>query len=216
MSSQSSAPHVRAQTDDRRADPDATTEIVAARPPRDRWNHLLLAAAQGDEPSFTTLCAEAKSVLFLHALRVVCDPAEAEDVAQEALLDAWRSSGRFDPAKGQAATWLLNIARYRAIDRIRRSSARKANETRALLSVAPADVDSTVESVLLLDDHATVRSALDRLTDLQREAIRLVYYEGLSMREAADRLAVPVPTMKTRVRDAVIRLRTDGGFAPHD
>lgn len=171
------------------------------------WEPLLMAAARGDWASFEQLAHESRAVLHHRALRIVDDLDDADEVVQESLLEAWRNAWRYDPARGSVLTWLGQIVRHRAIDHVRRTSARYARETRAVLGLAGADIDQTVESVLLDEDHADVRAALLRLTDLQLHAIRLVYFDGLTVPQAAARAGVPLGTMKTRVRDGIQRLR---------
>jgi len=138
-------------------------------------------------------------------LRVVRDPAQSEEVSQEVLLEAWRTAARFDPAKGTAATWVLTIAHRRAVDRVRAAAAATAREQRsAEVPVPHDDVADTVEASL---DAERVRRCLEGLTEAQRESITLAYYGGYSYRQVSGLLSVALSTIKTRIRDGLIRMR---------
>jgi RNA polymerase sigma-70 factor, ECF subfamily len=136
---------------------------------------------------------------------VLRDPAQAEEVSQEVLLDVWRNAARFDPSRGTAMAWLMTLAHRRAVDRVRAQQAAVAREQRA----ARPDIsyDSVAETVEARLDAERVRRCLGSLTDLQRESITLAYYQGRTYREVAALLRVPVGTVKTRMRDGLIRLR---------
>jgi RNA polymerase sigma-70 factor (ECF subfamily) len=137
--------------------------------------------------------------------RVMRDPAQAEEVAQEALVDVWRNAARYDPGRGSVISWVLTIAHRRAVDRVR---AEQASADRAR-RVAVADVayDEVVEVATARFEQQQVRRCLNTLTDLQREAVNLAYYRGYTYREVAELLDTALPTVKTRMRDALIRLR---------
>jgi RNA polymerase sigma-70 factor (ECF subfamily) len=136
---------------------------------------------------------------------VVRDPAQSEEVAQEALLEVWRTAARFDPAMGSAATWVMTIVHRRAIDRIRSTAAALEREHKTARPwVAADEVAEAVEASL---DRERVRRCLGGLTEVQRESITLAYYGGYSYREVAALLGAAVGTIKTRIRDGLIRLR---------
>jgi RNA polymerase sigma-70 factor (ECF subfamily) len=139
---------------------------------------------------------------------VVRDSAQSEEVAQEALLEVWRTAGRFDPARGTAITWVMTIAHRRAVDRVRSEVAATEREARAAaaLSSAPAgdEVAEAVESSL---EAERVRRCLDGLSQLQRESITLAYYSGYTYPQVASALGVALGTVKTRIRDGLKRLR---------
>jgi RNA polymerase sigma-70 factor (ECF subfamily) len=168
-------------------------------------NDLLRRVARGDEGAFAALYDQVSARLFGLVLRVVRDPAMAEEVAQEALVEVWRSAVRFDPAKGSAVSWMLTIAHRRAVDRVRSEQA----ATNRLRKAATTDVpyDDVVEQATARIERQQVRRCIDRLTELQREAITLAYYRGFSYREVSEQLDTPLPTVKTRMRDGLIRLR---------
>lgn len=181
---------------------------LAPRPSQaDRWASLLVASGRGEEASFELLAQEVRDAMRFHAQRVLNDLEDVDEVVQESLLEAWCKAERFDPTRGGALTWLGAIVRHRAIDLVRQTTARRSREARDGHSSARVAGDDTVDSVLAIAEHDSVRTALSVLTDLQRQAVRLVYYEGLTSSQAAARLGVPVPTMKSRVHDGIGRLR---------
>jgi RNA polymerase sigma-70 factor, ECF subfamily len=137
--------------------------------------------------------------------RVLRDPAQSEEVTQEVLLEVWRTAARFDPSVGSAAAWIMTMAHRRAVDRVRSEQRAAERELRAATSsIAYDDVSEAVEITL---DQERVRRCLNGLTDLQRESVTLAYYGGYSYREVAQLLGVAVGTVKTRMRDGLIRLR---------
>jgi RNA polymerase sigma-70 factor (ECF subfamily) len=141
------------------------------------------------------------------ARRVVRDPAQAEEVAQEALVEVWRTASRFDSAKGSAAAWILTITHRRAVDRVRSAQAGADRERRVAAASNETPYDDVVEEVTTSLEQQQVRRCLQGLTELQREAITLAYYGGYSYREVAELLDAALPTVKTRMRDGLIRMR---------
>jgi RNA polymerase sigma-70 factor, ECF subfamily len=137
--------------------------------------------------------------------RVLRNPAQSEEVAQEALLEVWRTASRFDASRGSAATWVMTIAHRRAIDRVRSEAAAAERERRAAQDPIPADeVAENVEASL---EAERVRRCLDGITELQRESIALAYYGGYTYPQVAALLGTALGTIKTRIRDGMIRLR---------
>jgi len=124
---------------------------------------------------------------------------------QEVLLEVWRTATRFDPAAGSAAAWITTVAHRRAVDRVRSEQRAAQREVRA--AVAAVAYDEVADAVEASLDRERVRRCLAGLTELQRESVTLAYYGGYSYREVAHLLGVAVGTVKTRMRDGLIRLR---------
>jgi RNA polymerase sigma-70 factor (ECF subfamily) len=146
-------------------------------------------------------------VVFGVVRRVLRDPAQSEEVAQEVLVEVWRTATRFDPGKGSASTWILTMAHRRAIDRVRSAQAAHDREERVALRDHVPAFDEVAERVEQRLEQEQVRRCLSNLTELQRESVTLAYYGGYTYREVGELLEVPLGTVKTRLRDGLIRLR---------
>ena len=169
---------------------------------------LLALVANGDTRAFSRLYDLTSDMVFGLALRVIKAPALAEEVAQEVYLLLWERAGDFDPSKGKAKSWIATLAHRRAVDAVRRAQSSRNREGRALPDLPPADV---AESAIESDERARMRQALSALTDLQWEAIELAYFQGLTYREVAEKLDAPLGTVKSRMRDGLLRLRDTMG-----
>jgi RNA polymerase sigma-70 factor (ECF subfamily) len=164
-------------------------------PPAPDLAELLRLSSRGDQAAFARLYdATAPRVLGL-AVRVVRDPAQAEEVTQEAFLEIWRTAARFDPDRGSPLGWMLTIVHRKAVDRVRAAEASARRDRAYHDRNQPVDHDSTAEAA-----HA-------HLTEVQREAVSLAYLGGYTHTEVATMLDLPVGTAKTRIRDGLIRLR---------
>ncbi len=166
---------------------------------------LVAAVACGDQQAFDVLYDRTAGQVLGVVRRVVRDPAQSEEVMQEALLEVWREAARYDTELGSAAAWIMMLAHRRAVDRVRaeeRSAQRERRAARA--QIAYDDVTETVEASL---DAERVRRCLDTLTERQRESVTLAYYHGYTYAEVAGLLGLPAGTVKTRMRDGLIRLR---------
>lgn len=168
---------------------------------------LLAAVGKGDEGAFGRLYDLVAARVFGLIRRVVRDPAQAEEVAQEVMVEVWRTAARFDPARGSATAWMFTIAHRRAVDRVRAEQASSDRLAKYAAGAGDAEYDEVAEEVTRRLEHQQVRRCLDSLTDLQRQAVTLAYYDGRSYREVADLLGSGLPTIKTRMRDGLIRLR---------
>ncbi|WP_456244494.1 ECF RNA polymerase sigma factor SigK [Longispora urticae] len=183
--------------------------LRAAPPPdgRPSADELLVLVARGDENAFSALYEQVASKVYGLCVRVVRDPAQAEEVAQEALVEVWRTASRFDPARGSANSWVLTLAHRRAVDRVRSAQAASERDRRAAATATVAPYDEVAEEVAGNLERQAVRRCLGRLTELQNEAIGLAYYGGYTYRQVSDLLGIGLPTVKTRIRDGLIRLR---------
>ncbi|WP_372735182.1 ECF RNA polymerase sigma factor SigK [Nocardioides sp.] len=168
---------------------------------------LLKLCGRGDQSAFAQLYDAVSARAHGMALRVVRDPAQAEEICQEAFLDIWKNSGRFDPGRGSAMGWLLTIVHRKAVDRVRSAEASTRRDTSYHQQNQPIDHDSTAEAAQASMEARRVRSALKSLTQVQREALELAYFGGYTHTEVASMLDLPVGTAKTRIRDGLIRLR---------
>lgn len=168
---------------------------------------LLSRAARGDEAAFGSLYDLTSSKVFGLVRRVVRDPAHAEEVTQEVYLQVWRQAGRFDRAKGSAVSWVLTVAHRRAVDRVRSTQAAADRDVRAAERDVVPPHDQVAETVELRLEAERVRRCLDGLTEIQRESVTLAYYQGLTYVEVGSVLSIPLGTVKTRMRDGLIRLR---------
>ncbi|MFF5076015.1 ECF RNA polymerase sigma factor SigK [Actinoplanes sp. NPDC000266] len=168
---------------------------------------LLRAVARGDEKAFDRLYELVAARVYGLIRRVLRDPAQAEEVAQEVLVEVWRSAARYDPGQGSATAWIFTIAHRRAVDRIRSEQA-SADRT---LKVGAASIDTpfdeVVDEVAVRLERRQVRHCLDGLTELQRQVVTLAYYHGHSYPQVAELVGAPLATVKTRMRDGLIRLR---------
>ena len=167
---------------------------------------LLADVARGDHRAFELVYGQLAGPAYGVARQILRDPAQSEEVAQEALLEIWRTASRFDPAKGSPAAWAMTIAHRRAVDRVRSENACSRREQKAALDLTAADED-VADAVAARLDRQRVHRCLEGLTELQRESIRLAYYGGYSYPQVAQLLGVALGTVKTRIRDGLIRMR---------
>lgn len=168
---------------------------------------LMSRVARGDEQAFELVYdALAGPVLGL-VQRVLRDPAQSEEVAQEVLVELWRTATRYRPDLGSPRTWALTLAHRRAVDRVRSAQAAADREERVASGETERPFDVVADEVSNRLEREQVRTCVGALTDLQRESVMLAYYGGYTYREVSHLLDVPLGTVKTRLRDGLIRLR---------
>lgn len=172
---------------------------------------LLVLAAEGDRTAFENLYRSLASSVYGIVLATLRDPAMSEEVAQDVFVEVWRTAGRFDPERGSAQAWIVTMARRRAVDRVRSEQAARDRvaEVGAGSLEPPADV--TFEAVERSEDRGEVSAALGVLTELQRDVIERAFFGDRTYREVAADLGVPLGTVKTRMRDALLRLGREMG-----
>jgi RNA polymerase sigma factor (sigma-70 family) len=168
---------------------------------------LVALVARGDEDALAELYDRVSRIAYGLALRVLRDERHAEDAVQEAFLQVWRSAATFRAERAKASTWILTLVHRRAVDLVRREERRQADpltEDAAAAALAPEQTD---EAAWLRFERERVQTALKQLPDVQREALELAYYGGFSQSELADRLGVPLGTVKSRMFAGLTRLR---------
>ena len=168
---------------------------------------LLKRSSLGDSEAFARFYDATAARAFGLAVRVVRDRAQAEEVAQEAFLEVWRSASRYDRSRGSAIGWLLTIVHRKSVDRVRSAEAASRRATRYDHGNHSVAHDTTAEAAEASMEAGRVRSALKSLTRVQREALELAYFGGYTHTEVATMLDLPVGTAKTRIRDGLIRMR---------
>jgi RNA polymerase sigma factor (sigma-70 family) len=165
---------------------------------------ILARVARRDEPALAEAYDRFGRVAYGLAYRILRDAALAEDAVQDAFLALWRTAVSFDPARGKASTWILTLVHRRAVDVVRREDRRRA---RPIDDAPIASGDATDETAAVRAQRRAVQAALAQLSPDQREALELAYYGGLSQSELAERLGVPLGTVKSRMFAALARLR---------
>lgn len=174
---------------------------------------LLRRIATGDQAAFAGFYDATSRAVFGIVLSVVRDRAQAEEVAQEVYLEAWTLAKSFDSGLGSPGGWLNTIAHRRAVDRVRSAERSMRRDQRHFESDASLPNPDTSDIVVEQSEGERVRAALSRLPEAQRTAVTLAYFEGRSHREVAEFLQLPLGTVKTRIRDAMKRLRIQLGEA---
>ena len=164
--------------------------------------------ARGDHEALAELYDRHGRLVYSLALRILRDQGDAEDIVQEVFSQAWRQAARYDRRRGNPVAWLLNLTRSRAIDRLRGRRARPDAAAADSAAIDLADLSQPVdEQIALSHQAARIRTAVGELSVLQRVAIELAFYEGLTHVEIADRLELPLGTVKTRIRQGLLKLR---------
>jgi RNA polymerase sigma-70 factor (ECF subfamily) len=174
---------------------------------------LLAASARGDEQAFAKLYDLTSARVYGMVLRVVRDAAQSAEVTQDVYLEVWRQSARFDSSKGAVLPWLLMIAHRRAVDRVRAAQSAIVRDDKYAVLTEERPFDSVSEQVQTSLEAQRVRKVLNELTAAQREAVSLAYFGGYTHSEVSELLKIPLGTVKTRIRDGLIRMRDALGVA---
>jgi len=184
---------------------------VARQGPDDESGHdveeLLRRVARGDTPAFETLYDRVVGTVYGVIRRVLRDPSQSEEVTQEVMVEVWRTATRFDRERGSATTWIHTMAHRRAIDRVRSAQSAHDRDERVARRDQVDPYDVVVDQVEARLEQEQVRRCLDGLTELQRQSVTLAYFGGYTYREVAEVLDTPLGTVKTRLRDGLIRMR---------
>jgi len=170
-------------------------------------DELLVRVAKGDQEAYADLYELLVERVFGIVRSVLRDPARSEEVTQEVMLELWRTAPRYERRRGTATAWALTIAHRRAVDRVRSEQASRNRDERHLRENPTTEAPDTGGLVVDLLDRERVVRALGELTDPQRESIELAYFGGHSHSEVAALLGLPLGTVKTRIRDGLVRLR---------
>ncbi|MCZ2404652.1 sigma-70 family RNA polymerase sigma factor [Paenarthrobacter sp. Z7-10] len=187
--------------------PPESHSILAVDMDQDVLGPLLLRIADGDVDAFERLFRRTGARIFALVLRVLADHDLSQDTTQEVSLQVWLTAERFDPSLGSALGWLTTLARRRAIDRVRREQAYRDRQQRYGAGSHVTAHDHVAEAMTAtLESEAVTRSLL-ALSPLQAEAIQLAFFGGLTYLEVAATLGVPLPTVKSRIRDGLKSLR---------
>jgi RNA polymerase sigma-70 factor (ECF subfamily) len=168
---------------------------------------LVALVARGDERALAELYDRIGNIAYGLALRVLRDERHAEDAVQEAFLAVWRTAAAFRAERAKASTWILTLVHRRAVDLVRREERRRTEPLADEQAALAGETTSTEEAAWLRFERERVQAALTQLPDGQREAIELAYYGGFSHSELAERLGVPIGTIKSRMFTGLARLR---------
>lgn len=172
--------------------------------------HCIGAAAVGDQAAFARLYDALSPIVYGVIRRLVRDPAQSEEVTQEVFVEVWRNADRYTAGRGNVRAWVVTIAHRRAVDRVRSEQARRDRDEREAHSIE-LPPPSPEDAVLAAEARATAAAALATLAPPQREALELAFYDGLTHTQIAERLDVALGTVKTRIREGLIRLRAVTG-----
>ncbi|KUF18110.1 MULTISPECIES: sigma-70 family RNA polymerase sigma factor [Streptomyces] len=168
---------------------------------------LIARVARGDQKAFASVYDVVAGPVLGVVRRVLRDHAQSEEVTQEVLVEVWRTAPRYRKNRGTAMNWVLTLAHRRAVDRVRSVEAAAERDHKAALLAQTPEFDEVSEQVEARFEREQVRRCLRGLTETQRQSVTLAYYRGLTHRQVAELLALPLGTVKTRLRDGLIRLR---------
>lgn len=169
-------------------------------------NAVLARVAKGDRAAFSLLFGRFAAKVKAYLIRLGATPALAEDLAQDAMVSVWRRAASYDPAKAKASTWIFVIARNAWIDRLRREKVELAYRS-TVDAPEESDDEAPDDAVVRTQSEDRIRAALEILSPEQRQVVQLSFFEDLAHADIADRLSLPLGTVKSRLRLALIKLR---------
>ncbi|AEV73787.1 RNA polymerase sigma factor, sigma-70 family [Mycolicibacterium rhodesiae NBB3] len=170
-------------------------------------DELLHQVARQDVDAFASFYDQTRARVFGLVMRVLRDPGYSEETTQDIYLQVWRTAETYNPAAGSPLSWLMTIAHRRAVDRVRSEQAASQRESRYGAANVEPPSDQVADSVISGDERRQVSDCLGSLTDTQREAIQLAYYDGLTYVQVSERLSANLATIKSRMRDGIRGLR---------
>lgn len=188
--------------------PGADTQSSALADTNKQLGRLLAGIAQGRREDFAEFYRLTSRRVFGMARRVLVDPGLSEDTTQEVFLQVWQNAAKFDPAAGSPMAWLMTISHRRAIDKVRSVQSATDREAKVFAQSHEVEHDAVAEEVGGKLEAEQVVRCLGTLTAAQQESVRLAYYGGLTYREVAEHLNTAIPTIKSRIRDGLIRLKS--------
>ncbi|QHT57342.1 sigma-70 family RNA polymerase sigma factor [Cellulomonas sp. H30R-01] len=168
---------------------------------------LMAAVATGDQAAFASLYDLLSRAVHGTCLGVLRDPDHAAEVAQEVWVEVWRTAARYEASRGSVRTWVTTLAHRRAVDRVRAVQAQRDRDQRVLDESTERPFDVVADDVEHRLEQSAVRDCLGSLTETQRTAVVLAYYGGRTYREVAAELDAALPTVKSRIRDGLLRLK---------
>lgn len=168
---------------------------------------LLDRISNGDQDAFAQFYEQTSKRVYGMARRVLVDAELSRDATQEVYLQVWNSAGKYNHTSGTPFAWLMTLAHRRAVDKVRSQQSATEREARYGAAMQVPDRDDVAETVEQLLEAEAVVTCLETLTKTQEESVRMAYYGGLTYREVAEKLGAAVPTIKSRIRDGLTRLR---------
>ncbi|MHA7285949.1 ECF RNA polymerase sigma factor SigK [Arthrobacter sp. MDT3-44] len=168
---------------------------------------LLLRVADGDVQAFDELYERTSRRVYGLVRKVLVDAEMSAETTQDVFLALWSDdAARFDPIRGSGMSWIMTLAHRRAVDKVRAEESHRVRDLRWGIKNQTVDYDEVADIVVQRSETEAVTACLSTLTVVQREAIQLAYYAGMTYTQVAEHLGIPVPTAKTRIRDGIKRL----------
>lgn len=187
---------------------DRTQDVLRIFSRDQEWAGYVRRIAGGDDTALASLYDETSTLLYSIAVRILGNPADAEEVTLDVYTQIWNKAGSFDASRGSASAWIVMLARSRALDRLRSRAVQKRREEPLPEFLQDTLASPAVEPSEYPDiDRRTLHAALEKLSPEQRQVIELAFFSGFTQSELAKHLALPLGTVKTRVRLAMLKLR---------